>query len=471
MEVAEVQAALLICTNVKEAVVVGEDDAIRNKRLVAFLTVQLTASTTSPQELRTTLKAQFPEFMVPSEFVCLKALPVIGVGKVDRKALANLDRSRSFLADHYVSPRNPIENELTVIWSQLLNLPQVGIDDDFFLLGGHSLLAAQMFAMLDEKFGRTYPLSLLLSSPTIRQLAKHFAQPQDTRSKFISLVPLRSSGKRPSIFAVPGVFGNVLGYAELARQLGDDQPFYALQSVGLDGLQPPIETIEEMAALYIREIRSVQSQGPYVIIGACFGATVAYEIAHQLLAAGKKVTYLGLIDPSNREYRRDNAASDGHFEAWNKIQAIANLLSSRIKLYGDGFRNTTSRKRISYALRKAHSVGSTLTDRNKIKRLARELHQLEVASANRRALRRYRWEPLIGQLKTFEVFESHHVRHRRSDRIPWQMLWVGEVNMNHFPAKDSGDLISTYVIELSRMISERLDTALDCKILKRGDSA
>ena len=108
-------------------------------------------------------------------------------------------------------------------------------------------MAAKMFAMLDEKFARTYPLSLLLSSPTIRQLAEHYDRPVETLRKLTSLVPLRSRGSLPPVFAVPGVFGNVLGYVELARELGEDQPFYALQAVGLDGLQSPFATIEANA--------------------------------------------------------------------------------------------------------------------------------------------------------------------------------------------------------------------------------
>jgi thioesterase domain-containing protein len=381
----------------------------------------------------------------------------IGQGKVDRRALP--DPETHIYAQGPVSeaPRTEIEIELCAIWAQMLNLPAVGIDDDFFVLGGHSLLAAKMFAALDEKFGRTYPLSLLLSSPTIRQLAEHFDRPQETRRKLTSLIPLRSRGNRPSIFAVPGVFGNILGYVDLARELGDDQPFYALQSVGLDGLQPPLDSIEAIAALYINEIQSVQGYGPYAIIGACFGATVAYEITRQLLAAGNEVAYLGLIDPSNREYRGVNAMRSRHFGFWKKTCAVVDLISSRIKLYSNELRNRAGRERIDYAMRKMISIGVTLTDGNKSKRLARELHQLEVARANRRAFRRYRPQSLSGALTTFEVFESNHPRNRRSDKVPWQSLWSGEVNTHHFLAKDSGDLVRTNVVELSRIITERLN--------------
>ena len=93
----------------------------------------------------------------------------------------------------------------------------------------------------------------------------------------------------------------MIGFADLARELGSEQPFYGLQSVGLDGGEAPLDSIEEMAALYVGEIRSMQPHGPYVILGACFGATVAYEMARQLLAAGEEVGFLGLLDPTPRE--------------------------------------------------------------------------------------------------------------------------------------------------------------------------
>jgi thioesterase domain-containing protein len=258
---------------------------------------------------------------------------------------------------------------------------------------------------------------------------------------------------------VPGVFGNILGYAELVRELGDDQPFYALEAVGLDGLRPPIETIETMAGYYIKEMSAVQSQGPYVIIGTCFGATVAYEIARQLTSAGNEIAYLGLIDPNVLEYRDDHGISGEHFEAFNKTRAVVNLLSSRLTMYSQELRDASGRQRLDYLLRKASSVGATLTDRNKTKRLTRELHQIEVARANRRAIRRYRREPLVGGLETFEIFESNHPRNRRADKISWQHIWSGEVKFYQLLAKDSGDmLVNKNVAELGRMITEHLDS-------------
>ena len=456
VEVTEIEAALLRLDSVRAAVVHAHADVASEQRLVAYV-VPHTSKIPTTGELRRALATSLPIYMVPSAFVFLEAIPVVPNGRVDRSALPVPPIMRPELETAFAPPRSPVEKQLAQIWSEVLSLDQVGIDDNFFALGGHSLLAAKMFAVLDEKFGRTYPLSLLLSSPTIRQLAEHYDCPVETLRKLTSLIPLRSRGSLPPVFAVPGVFGNVLGYVELARELGEDQPFYALQAVGLDGLQPPFATIEAIAEHYIGEIKSLHHQSPYVIIGACFGATVAYEMARRLLAAGNEVAYLALIDPHNLEDLDDLSVRDEGFKSWNRASTMLNLFSSRIHLYREELSKMAGHERISYFLRKAFTVSATLAHGNKTKPLTRELHQLEVARANRRALRHYRREPLTGSLRIFEVFMSNHHPNGSSERSAWQVLWNGEVKLHHVPAKDSGDMLTAKnVVELGRTIAERL---------------
>jgi len=227
----------------------------------------------------------------------------------------------------------------------------------------------------------------------------------------------------------------------------------------LDGLQPPLETIEAMVEGYIKEIRSVRNSGPYIIIGACFGATVAYEMARELMATGNEILYLGLIDPNNLEFRTDDGTGRAYFTGWNKAHAIGNLLSSRIKAYTDELRDTAGHERLQFLLRKAVSVGATLAHHNKTTRLSREIHQLEVANANRRALRRYRREPLVGKLKTFEVFESNHSRNSQSAQVTLETMWSGKVSFHHCSARDSGDMLSNEnAVDLARRIDGGIDT-------------
>src|SRR5438477_12550233 len=110
---------------------------------------------------------------------------------------------------------------------------------------------------------------------------------------------MQPNGSRPPLFCVHGASGNVLIYRDLSRHLGPDQPFYGLQAQGLDGTAECLTTVEDMAALYINEIRRVQPEGPYFIGGYCLGGTIAYEIAQQLTSRGQEVGLLALFDTLN----------------------------------------------------------------------------------------------------------------------------------------------------------------------------
>src|SRR5262249_36115618 len=265
------------------------------------------------------------------------SLPLTPNGKVDYRALPDPHGQYARETSAYVAPRNETEKFICQLWSEALKIDRVGIDDDFFSLGGHSLLAAKLFARLDEKFDHLLPLGLLFAAPTIRALAERSRAPKEP-SKFSALVGLTTGGTLPPVFAVPGVFGNVVGLADLARELGSEQPFYGLESVGLDGGEAPLDSIKEMAALYVGEIRSVQPHGPYAIIGACFGATVAYEMARQLLAAGEEVGFLGLLDPTRREENIAGKNPESTPRIFKRMAAFCSLAADRLQLYREEMR-------------------------------------------------------------------------------------------------------------------------------------
>ncbi len=125
--------------------------------------------------LRSFLKEKLPEYMVPSGFVILDALPLTPNCKVDRKALPAPHLSQSMSEAEFVAPRTEVEAELSQIWTQVLRVTQVGVDDDFFELGGHSLLTAQLLSLVRERWSVELPLSALFESPTVAGLAKAIA--------------------------------------------------------------------------------------------------------------------------------------------------------------------------------------------------------------------------------------------------------------------------------------------------------
>ena len=190
------------------------------------------------------------------------------------------------------------EGKLAVIWQKLLGADSVGVDQNFFDLGGDSSLAVRMFAEIEEVFKVKLPLATLYETPTIEELAR-VVRGETSTSGWSPLVAIRPEGSRPPFFCFHGAGGNVLIYRDLSRHLGSDQPFYGLQSQGLDGSLPPLTVVEDMAALYLKEIRRVQPHGPYFLGGYCGGGTIAYEAAQQLQADGERVALLAMFDTMN----------------------------------------------------------------------------------------------------------------------------------------------------------------------------
>jgi len=456
VEIAEVEAALLSCAQIKEAAVIAKNDTSGDQKLIAYL-VRSGTSLITESDIRRVLEAKLPAYMVPTIYVFLEKLPVTGIGKVDKRALPEPNKLNASERVDYSAPRNDTERILCRIWSDILGVERVGIDDDFFALGGHSLLAAKMFARLDEEFGRLFPLAVLIYAPTVRLLAEQYCSSSLSKHQSV-LIPLITGGTSPAIYAVPGVFGDVIGYAELSRALGADQTFYALQSVGLDGKAAPLVSVEQMANLYVRKIQEIQPHGPYALMGACFGAAIAYEMARQILSKGEEVAFLGLLDPPRREPSDSIANGLRPPRIINFGKVFGNLLMARGQNYLKeilGFGNGNRLKFIRQKIRSVTVTGPVKT----LKNFKRELHQVEVSEANRQALRRYHRKSLKGSLKIFDIFESSHPRNS-ADKFCWSTLWDGNTHRHFVSGKDSGDMISgENAHALASLIRERLQTA------------
>jgi len=183
VEIAEIEHALLAVGGVKEAAVVAHDDAAEGKRLTAYF---VPSGSTAPtvRDLRAALGSTLPDYMIPSAFLILDRLPVIGIGKVDRRVLSERGQGRPAVGVPYVAPRTPIETELCRIWADVLRVEQVGVDDDFLELGGHSLLATQIAARVLERFHVEIAPRALLVAPTAAEMAvtilRHQVETLDT---------------------------------------------------------------------------------------------------------------------------------------------------------------------------------------------------------------------------------------------------------------------------------------------------
>ncbi len=292
IELGEIEAVLSRHPAVRQAVVTAREDRHGLKQLAAYVVCQ-EGPAPSTTELRSFLRAVIPDYMTPSFFVFLKAMPLTANNKVDLRALPAPTPSFSDGQVH-AGPRDQVEVQLTALWQQVLGVAKIGIHDNFFDLGGHSLSAAQLFFLLEQVYGRHLPLATLFQAPTIAELASVLSREQWT-PPWQSLVAIQPCGTAIPIFMVPGVGGNVLVFAQLAKLLGSDQPSYGLQARGLDGKESPFTSVVEMARHYIAEIRTLRPQGPYVLVGVCTGGLIAYEMAQQLIEQGEAIT-LALMD-------------------------------------------------------------------------------------------------------------------------------------------------------------------------------
>ncbi len=291
VELGEIEAALAKHSSVREALVIAREEGLNNKRLVGYV---VPAADASPQvgDLRTYLKRQLPEYMVPADFVVLPEFPLTPNGKVDRKALPAPEPSAA--ADH-VAPANAVEAQLVAMWEEILAKKPISVADNFFDLGGHSLLAVRLMRRIEQTFKRKLPLTTLFEAPTIEQFAALLQQERWTPSQ-ASLVAIQPEGERAPFFCIHGLGGTVLRFNALARQMGTDRPFYGVQAQGLEGDRAFHTSVEEMAAFYIKEIRALQPEGPYNVGGYSLGGLIAFEMARQLQADGQEVGVLALLD-------------------------------------------------------------------------------------------------------------------------------------------------------------------------------
>ncbi len=172
VEVGEIEAVLKQHGSVKQAVVTVREDGAGRKRLVAYIIAARTSIPPASAELRRHLKHKLPEYMIPSLFVRLDALPLTNSGKVDRRALPAPEPGQEEREEEYVAPRSVVEEMLASIWSEVLGGVKVGVNDNFFELGGHSLLATQVMSRVREAFGIEIALRSLFEQPTVEELAE-----------------------------------------------------------------------------------------------------------------------------------------------------------------------------------------------------------------------------------------------------------------------------------------------------------
>jgi amino acid adenylation domain-containing protein len=291
VELGEVEAALRRSPGVRGCLVVVREDRPGDRRLVAYVVADAVSEAADPSALRERLRATLPEYMVPDAFVRLDSLPNTATGKVDPKTLPAPEYAGAGASD--AAPADFTEVQLIQIWEELLGVEGIGPTQSFFDLGGNSFLALRLFAQVNRRFECDLPVSTLFTGATVRRMAEAIHEiKRGARRVAKTVVPLQPGGSLPPLYCVHSADRGVVGYVNLVRHLGADQPVMGIQDLGED-LGRPVATI---AAEHIRALRQEQPHGPYYLLGWSFGGFVAFEMAVQLEAAGEQVAFLGLMD-------------------------------------------------------------------------------------------------------------------------------------------------------------------------------
>lgn len=308
IELGEIEAEIQRIPAVKEVAVVTKEIRPEDVRILAYVSSKDEAHALEERTLRELLGKKLPNYMLPSHFIFMKEIPKTLNGKIDKKSLPKF----SLEVEEEITPvfknDNGIEGAIRSMWMDVLGTKSIKDTDNFFDIGGNSLLAVDLFFRIKDKFKLNLPLAALLQADNFGMFVRDISEkinpseavnynlPINVPTIFKSLIAIKTTGEKTPLFCFHGVGGNVLNYVTLVAATKNERPLYALQSIGLDGVTPLIDSIEEMAKNYIREMKIIQPEGPYLLAGGSMGGMIAYEVAIQLVNSGDNIEKLIMFD-------------------------------------------------------------------------------------------------------------------------------------------------------------------------------
>lgn len=449
IELGEIEFVIGKHPDVKQQAVITGDDASGSKRLIAYV-VMHDGKTLQVNEFREFLRNDLPDYMIPAAIVTLDRLPVTSNGKLDIKALPSPELSMPDRGP-VEEPANVIEEALNNIWCDVLCLPVVGRSDNFFELGGHSILGVQLLNHLEKELGVKLELPVLFGSPTIRELAAIIAN-RGVNKPIPSIVPLQPKGNKTPLFCIHMHNGNIHRWRVLIKHLGNDQPIYAIQPVGIDVNNEPHHNIEEMAAHYISLMRSVQPAGPYRLAGLCFGGMVVFEMALQLQRMNEKVDFLGMVNNyapvENPNLTRLTKGIDKFLKMnasekvkylMEKNKHVAGSLLKKIGIHTDQDHGTVNEMMIDDPSTSSFEAGHDL--RTIHSKALMHYHPTEVFQGN------------LMVVRSGEPIEKDY-----NEKMGWDRLVAGQIEIRSVAGSDNDTIITDepYNVELSAVFREFL---------------
>jgi amino acid adenylation domain-containing protein len=292
IELGEIESVLRTHPHIKDAAAVLREDLPGEPHLVAY--VLCAEKEFNPESLRKHAASFLPEYMLPSPIVRLDRLPLTPSGKLDRRSLPppqSVTAGSQAGNPEAAAASDDLEARLLAIFREVLRNDSIGVTDSFFQFGGYSLLTVRLFARIDRDLHVRLPISLLFDAPTVRDLA-HVIRRGISPSV---IVPIRPFGSLAPLF----VIHSYLLYSAMLEIVDSDRPVYGVREMG-DGRD--LQSVEERATRYVREILDTYSDGPLLLAGWCAAGSLTVEIARQLRAAGHAVGLVALFDAERPGY-------------------------------------------------------------------------------------------------------------------------------------------------------------------------
>jgi len=284
IELGEIESAINEQEGVVEAVVYVRESRTRNQYLCAYLVVDKT----DVQSIKNNLKKKLPEYMLPTSYIIVDKIPLTPNGKVDRQALLDIQRPEDI--QNKMPPRNFHDSAIADIWKEVLGLEEVYIHDDFFEIGGNSINIIQVAYQIKEILGVEITAADLMAYRTVHELSDYITSGViNQNGKYKCVFKINKSKSPKNIFIIHGGDANIYYYRHLAKLLEDEYSVYGIQPRGLNGEEPFPESYFEMLHDYIGEIRMIQEEGPYIIVGYCIGGYLCNDIENIFRIQGDKV--------------------------------------------------------------------------------------------------------------------------------------------------------------------------------------
>ncbi|AUX41120.1 hypothetical protein SOCE26_025250 [Sorangium cellulosum] len=451
IELGEIEAVLALHPEVRDAAVVARADA-----LAAWIAAD--PARVDAAALRAFARERLPAFMVPSAFAVVDRVPRLPSGKVDRGALRAADLAAGELGAPRVSPRDTMEADLVAIWESVLALHPIGVRDGFFDLGGHSLLAVRLLDRVRERFAAGVSMATFFQGPTIEQLAEVLRRGGSASVPLgrAVLLPMRRAGAKPPFVCVAPLGARApLHFGSLAQRGDPDRPFLALEPP-MFGAAGPVPTLEQVAAGCCAEIRDVPVEGPLLLGGYCSGGVIAYEMARQLVAAGREVAALVLLNSEAPPPRGARARIDPDDPAWSTafasyLERIGGRAAVRLEISHADLAPLDPERRLALLLARARRAGAVRADTTAAELRGAFVYFQEHALRRDKILNGYAPGPYAGRVVVLRAAAPCGDPARGWDHI------APGVEVHEVAGDNASMLDEPYVAELGATIARCLD--------------